>query len=234
MTPFPTLHLTGQAHFQTDGLTGGTLSQSILYAQEIADMKPNFSRTAEFLAGRRAASEALAKAGCRTARTSYIGRDTFGAPQWPMGWIGSITHAKGTYVAIAAKDTDYLAVGIDVETTRGIDMDRAIARICMVDGDDQSVAPTLVFSAKESIYKACHPVIGGNIWFTDFTISYVDPDGTFTWQFNPNPKVAGTGQYLITDTGVLTCVALQHGHALSAYVQNKPATTQDQLHKELA
>lgn len=218
MTPFPTLDQTGQTYFQSRGLPAQSMTQSILYAQEIADLKPNLSRTAEFLAGRKAASDALAKAGCRTARTCYIGRDRFGAPAWPAGWIGSISHAQDTFTAIAARQSDYLAIGIDVEAARGGHMDKAIARICTVDGDDTSVAPTLIFSAKEAIYKACHPIMGGNIWFTDFTISYVAPEGTFHWQFNPNPAVTGQGLFQITDTGVLTCVALRHDHALATYV----------------
>ena len=229
MTLFPTLLSTGQSHFYSDDVTAANLTQSILYAQELTVMKANSARRSEFLSGRKAAALALAQAGCRTADTCYIGRDTFGAPQWPTGWTGSITHSKGTYIAIAARAADYLAIGVDVEMIRGTDMDRAVARICMVEADDKSAMPTLIFSAKEAIYKACHPVIGGNIWFTDFTVSHVDPNGTFTWQFNPAPAINGEGQFQITDTGVLTCVALGHDHTLADYATLTPHTAQKEF-----
>jgi 4'-phosphopantetheinyl transferase EntD len=209
------LTLTGQAHFQSDDLAGANLSLSMLYASEMTAMKANAARRTEFLSGRNAAAVALADAGFHRANTCYIGRDSFGAPQWPTGWIGSITHSKGTYIAIAAKTADYLSIGVDIEMFRGDDMDTAIARICMVEDDDATALPTLIFSAKEAIYKACHPLIGGNLWFTDFTVTQANEDGTFAWQFNPNPAINGHGQFQVTDTGVLTCVALNHDHIIA-------------------
>lgn len=229
MTLFSTLAFTGQAHFDAQQANPNDQGHMFLYNRDLARMRATPARSSEFLWGRKAAADALAAAGCVNAASLYIGRDSFGAPQWPTGWIGSITHSKGSYVAIAARADDYLSIGVDIEMFRGGEMDRAIGRICLVDADDKSTYPTLIFSAKEAIYKACHPLIGGNLWFTDFTVSHVDPDGTFTWHFNLNPNVNGKGFYQITESGVLTCVALEHDHALAKSAPNTILLTQKEI-----
>lgn len=219
MTLFAGLPGTGQS-FRRIG-RGISLMQACerLYACELASMPTNGRRQAEFLAGRAAAHDALALAGCPSAFGHHIGRDQFGAPQWPNGWIGSITHTADTCAAIAAPMRTYLSLGIDLESARGNGMDRAIARICMTPEDDRNVPPVLIFSAKEAVYKACHPILGGNLWFTDFIISDVWPDGSFHWQLKADPHISGRGQHRPCAAGVMTCVAIRHHDPLARHAK---------------
>ncbi|HWS28440.1 MAG TPA: 4'-phosphopantetheinyl transferase superfamily protein [Xanthomonadales bacterium] len=67
-------------------------------------------RRREFLAGRLAAHAALAALGER----GVVGR-LQRAPVWPQGCSGSISHANGWAVAVAASARHWQALGIDLE-----------------------------------------------------------------------------------------------------------------------
>ncbi|HWS27500.1 MAG TPA: hypothetical protein VN259_13150, partial [Xanthomonadales bacterium] len=67
-------------------------------------------RRREFLAGRLAAHAALTALGERGA----VGRQGR-APVWPQGCSGSISHANGCAVAVAASARHWQALGIDLE-----------------------------------------------------------------------------------------------------------------------
>lgn len=205
----------------SDQLTEADLAfDPALYQPELSAMEANGARYREFLLGRHAAHRALCQSGDWQASLCRIGRDEFGAPQWPEGATGSISHSRGTYVAAAASRSDYLSLGIDVEAARGPGLARAINRLCKSEGDANHPNPTVLFSAKEAIYKAVHPHIGGHLWFTDFTVEQFGADGTFFWSFNPNPNVRGAGYFLELEGAVLTCVALPCDHTLSRKRQN--------------
>lgn len=68
-------------------------------------------RRLEYLAGRLAARAALQSAG---AVDPTIGAHD-GAPIWPQGYCGSISHSAGLAVAVAARSRDWRALGIDIE-----------------------------------------------------------------------------------------------------------------------
>ena len=187
----------------------------VLYHRDLDQMGCEGQRQIEFLWGRHAAHAALRQSGAWSAANTRIGRDEFGAPQWPQGWTGSISHSRGTFIAATASTADYLSLGVDVETARGPGLARAINRLCLSDGDAEHGNPTVLFSAKEAIYKAVHPHIGGHLWFTDFTVHHFDTDGQFEWSFNLDPRVSGTGHYFTTDDLVLTCVTLPCDHMLA-------------------
>jgi enterobactin synthetase component D len=120
-------------------------------------------RRREFLAGRHCASQALQQAGCATPGMLDIGADRL--PCWPDGWLGCISHTAHLAVAIAAESSTCMALGIDVEKW----MDKQVAH----DVQHQIVTPdelallrdrplqeamTLLFSAKETLYKALYPL----------------------------------------------------------------------------
>src|SRR5450432_1156051 len=72
-------------------------------------------RQAEFVAGRWCAHRALEEIG-RPAEIIGIGPQ--GAPLWPAGATGSITHDSGLCVAVAARLANVNALGIDLVNTR--------------------------------------------------------------------------------------------------------------------
>jgi 4'-phosphopantetheinyl transferase EntD len=111
-----------------------------------------------------------------------------GAPQWPAGVVGSITHCDGYRAAAVARQTDVTAIGIDAEPhgplPKGvldhIARPEELARL----PDLRSAAPLvcwdrLLSSAKESIYKAWYPLARRWLGFEDATVA-AEPDGGFT------------------------------------------------------
>ncbi|MCF6441535.1 4'-phosphopantetheinyl transferase superfamily protein [Pseudoalteromonas luteoviolacea] len=122
-------------------------------------------RKAEYLAGRVCATSAIQQLG----RPHYVVESAESrAPIWPEGINGSITHSKGIAMAIATDKVDVLGLGIDIEhmmsdkqesELRGqiLRDDEAIAFTAL--GQDHQKPLTLVFSAKESIYKALYNVV---------------------------------------------------------------------------
>ncbi len=89
-------------------------------------------------------------------------------PVWPMGVVGSISHAWGVAVALVAPAESTDGVGIDVEAIRPIaelydQVPRPEERSwldAIVDVRERDAAVLELFSAKESIFKAFFPRVG--------------------------------------------------------------------------
>lgn len=118
-------------------------------------------RRRHFLAGRWCADHALAQAGHGQ---WHLDRDEFGLPQWPHGWLGSISHTQGKAMAAVAPVSSFAALGIDVERLmppeRAERLQRRIAaaeELAVLTDLDTADGVTLVFSAKEALYKALYP-----------------------------------------------------------------------------
>lgn len=120
-----------------------------------------------------------------------------GAPGWPPGVVGSMTHCAGYRGAAVARAEDVVALGIDAEPNEALPPGvlPVIARPEDVAGlerlPDCGVAwDRVLFSAKESVYKAWYPIAGRWLDFSDAVVS-IDPRGTFEARLLP------TGQYLL-------------------------------------
>src|SRR5579883_1776392 len=148
------------------------------------------ARKTEFLAGRACARRALVRLFPEHAAHAIpIGTDR--APSWPPGVVGAITHAHGLAAAAVARASDALGVGLDVERVVPAEMlDPMLERIALrAELDallaktrmDERALMTLVFSAKESIYKCIHPRVGRYVDFQEVLMLDVAPSsGTFT------------------------------------------------------
>jgi 4'-phosphopantetheinyl transferase EntD len=121
-------------------------------------------RRREFAEARACAREALRRLG---AEAGAIPADSSGAPCWPAGVVGSITH-KGSYRAAAvASDEQFAGLGIDAELDAGlppgvletIASAREIEEVERLLASRPGVAwDRLLFSAKEAVVKAAYPV----------------------------------------------------------------------------
>jgi len=126
-------------------------------------------RQAEYLAGRVCARAAL---------HALDGRDYVPAthedrsPAWPTGIHGSITHGKGWAAAVVAADGDSHGLGLDQE--RLLDDERAErlageiltpAELQRLDRNQLSLAVTLTFSLKESLFKTLYPLTRQRFYF---------------------------------------------------------------------
>jgi enterobactin synthetase component D / holo-[acyl-carrier protein] synthase len=128
-------------------------------------------RRAEFMAGRWAARRALATLGV----DATPGRNEDGSPSWPAHIVGSITHGAERALCAVAREHDVRALGIDAERLMNSKASVELcARICAEDelsllqrslALPQHHSVTCAFSAKESLYKCLHPLVGK---FMDF------------------------------------------------------------------
>jgi len=161
-----------QGHY-TDDLLFDTERPCIAHAVE--------SRVHEFIAGRICARAALAQLGHPPVAIP-VAADR--APIWPSGFTGSISHANGYCVAVAARvkhagqKKGVTALGVDVEQVGQVlptiwsqlMCEEEIARLHALDERDRDVSATLIFSAKEAFYKVQHTLTGGWVDFGDATI----------------------------------------------------------------
>ncbi|MFE0699798.1 4'-phosphopantetheinyl transferase [Streptomyces sp. NPDC058872] len=170
-----------------------------LYPEEAERVKRAVDkRRREFATVRLCARRALARLGVPP---GPILPGPGGAPAWPEGIAGSMTHCPGYRAAAVARTDAVATVGIDAEPNsalpRGVENlvaspeeRRTLDRLTLSHPD---VAwDRLLFSAKESTYKTCFPLMGRMLDFSDCTI-VPDPErGTFTSSLHvPGPVVGG-------------------------------------------
>lgn len=146
-------------------------------------------RQRHFRAGRYCAQEALRTLD-RSLAGAVPGRAPSGAPVWPAGTVGSITHTEDFVSAAVGRDADFAGVGIDTEALVTESRAHTIApAVALPDelaaareaGLDAAQAFTLVFSAKESVFKCLYGRVGRVFGFHDARIAFVDSRaGTFT------------------------------------------------------
>ncbi|WP_337261829.1 MULTISPECIES: 4'-phosphopantetheinyl transferase family protein [unclassified Serratia (in: enterobacteria)] len=137
-------------------------------------------RRAEYLAGRYLARHALAKLGYRDF-TLRRGEDR--APLWPQGIAGAISHNVDTALCAAHHENGLGGVGIDVETQmpakRAEELWSGIVSVQEHEWLRQQPQAfeqllTLVFSAKESLFKALYPQVRCYFDFLDARFTQLD------------------------------------------------------------
>jgi 4'-phosphopantetheinyl transferase EntD len=129
-----------------------------------------------------------------------------GAPRWPDGLVGSMTHCDGYCAAALARATDLASLGIDAEpdgplldgVLPAVSLPGEAERLRRLAGEHPGVHwERLLFSAKESVYKAWFPLTGQWLDFTEADIEIsVDPDdgrrgGLHAALLVPGPWVGG-------------------------------------------
>ncbi|MGH3115544.1 MAG: 4'-phosphopantetheinyl transferase superfamily protein [Gaiellales bacterium] len=165
-------------------------------------------RRREFAIGRYCARRALGRLG-EPVHAIPVGDHR--QPLWPPGIIGSITHCQGFCAAAVARTTLLRGLGIDAEPVAILDDEvssliatpleqvRALA-------EPPAVGMTLLFSAKESVFKCMFPLTGVFLEFLDVTIS-LQADGTFV-----------AGSRLLDLTPLVGRYAVVAGHVLTTAV----------------
>lgn len=145
---------------------------------------------------------------------AVIGQAASGAPLWPPGVVGSITHTRGFAAALAGRGGDFRGLGLDAERTAGMRDELAprlfgaseMALLSDLDAVGRRVMATLLFSAKESYYKVFHPLTGQRL---DFHQVEIVPDGNgFTAR---QPGAGGwtmAGRFAVLDDLVVTAIGL--------------------------
>lgn len=114
-------------------------------------------RRQQFAAGRACARQALARLGLPP---EPLLQEVDRSPRWPAGVRGSISHTEGRCAAAVARGRDLGGLGLDIERIGRV-TDRVLPRIATRREREwlARLAPvceeaaTLLFSAKESVYK---------------------------------------------------------------------------------
>jgi len=160
------------------------LVEPLFPEEEAAIARAVEKRKVEFALGRTAARAALRALGVAPGPLVAQPDRSVG---WPGEAWGSITHADGICLAAAVRRSDHAGVGIDAELRERVRQDlwshiateREIA--WFRDGTDEREArarATLLFSAKETFYKAQFCVSRAWVGFHDAELTF-GADGTF-------------------------------------------------------
>ncbi|MFF0791359.1 4'-phosphopantetheinyl transferase [Streptomyces spiralis] len=124
-----------------------------------------------------------------------------GAPRWPEGLIGSMTHCDGYCAAALVRVGDLASLGIDAEPHARLPGE--VLDTVALPAERRRLADLaerhpgvhwdrLLFSAKESVYKAWFPLTGQWLDFTEADIEIVpDPDAPRIGRFRAELLVPG-------------------------------------------
>ena len=167
--------------------TFGDLPDIELFPEEEAVIAKAVSkRRREFTTARACARAALAKIGVPPVP---IVPGVRGAPQWPPGVVGSITHCDGYRACAVARDSDVVTIGLDAEpharlpdgvceavTTRAERIRLAALAAAMPD----IFWDRILFCVKESVYKAWFPLTGRWLGFEDAAVDFDAVNRSFT------------------------------------------------------
>jgi enterobactin synthetase component D len=181
-------------------------------------------RKDEFVAGRACALLALTDLGSEShiVRTHKSRR-----PIWPKGFVGSISHTKDFALASVFRDKDCRSVGIDCETLILPDRfenikDYITRKEDLVFLETNRKTPlnqvqTLIFSAKEALYKAINPLCDEFFGFQDAYVSTInESSGKFSIIIDSKIeklkqfKAEYHGQFKVTDKHIITSIEIEH------------------------
>ncbi len=186
------------------------LSNDIVPSSPMEDetiKKFHFKRKIEFLNGRYCARKALEQLKFNQYYDIAINKNR--SPKWPSGIVGSISHSKPLCVAITGLKKNYNSLGVDIENVDAVNSD--IQDIIFTKTEIELYQnkrfdwKTLVFSAKESIYKFINPLCNKYIDFKDVDV-IISSDNKFEVEFcNPNLiNYSISGRYFIDENFVIT------------------------------
>jgi 4'-phosphopantetheinyl transferase EntD len=198
------------------------LAEGVLVA---ADAPPE--RQAEFAAVRLCARRALADHGVVAGQ---LPPRPGGAPAWPNGIVGSMTHCSGYCAAAVARTGDLLALGIDAEPHAELPLEvrervASAGELRRLE-DLSDLVPQVhwdrvLFCAKEAIFKAWSPLTGRWLGFRDAEIHFDDTDRAApaggpvrARLLVPGPMLAGiplteiNGRWSVADGLVRTAVSV--------------------------
>ncbi|WP_440073913.1 4'-phosphopantetheinyl transferase family protein [Streptosporangium sp. OZ121] len=147
-----------------------------------------------------------------------------GEPQWPKGVVGSITHCTGYRAAVVGASSEGLTIGIDAEPDKGIASgvleaiskpeEREAIRVLNREHPGPSW-DRLLFSAKESVYKAWFPLTRRWLDFESATVTFDPLRGTFYARLlvtGPSmfgrPLTGFRGRWMAREGLILTAIAI--------------------------
>jgi len=196
----------------------GEFSGTLLPEEEALVRRAVPKRRSEFAAGRACARRALEILGLPSLPIlSGSGRE----PLWPHGVVGSITHCDGYCAAVVAGKSRFLTIGIDAEAHLALPPDilSFVARadeIALLSSRENNGLhwDRLLFSAKESVFKAWYPLTGSWLDFQDATVDFDPGSARFQARIHASQSsvarapIEFSGRYVLKGDHILTLVAV--------------------------
>lgn len=137
-----------------------------------------------------------------------------------------MTHCTGYRAAAVARSTDLRSVGLDAEPNEPVRDPGVLGLITLP--EERAALPALqaaqpeihwdrlIFSAKESVYKAWYPLTGRWLGFEDAVLTLDPTDASFTARLLVDgPEIGGVpltvfhGGWLVADGLVVTAVTVE-------------------------
>jgi 4'-phosphopantetheinyl transferase EntD len=200
-------------------------SGDILFPEERAVVaRAVDKRRREFTTVRELARTAMAELGVPPAP---LLPDQRGAPRWPDGLVGSMTHCDGYRAVAVARAAQVHTVGIDAEPNEplpdgvleAVTLPAERARIAGLLAARPHVAwDRLLFSLKETVFKAWYPRTRYELDFSEADVTPVPEDdetGTFGFSLSlaasgPDPRWLSSthGRWMCRDGILVTALAV--------------------------
>lgn len=152
-----------------------------------------------------------------------------GEPQWPIGFVGSITHCAGYRGAVVSPGADTITIGIDAEpdeplsngVLEAVSLAEERKALSALAADYPDVSwDRLLFSAKEAVYKAWFPLAKRWLDFEDAILTFDPVAGKFSARLLvTGPQVEGrqlmgfSGRWMAKEGLLLTAIALSASSA---------------------
>jgi 4'-phosphopantetheinyl transferase EntD len=201
--------------------TRGDLDTALYPEEEAVVGRAVEKRRREFTTARACAREALTELG-QPRRAILSG--AHGEPLWPAGIVGSITHCDGYRACAVARSAELRSVGVDAELDLPLP-DGLLGDIALPEEREllrelaRQMPSThwdrLLFSIKESIYKAWFPLAERWLGFEDAVVAIDWRKQSFSAHLLvPGPVLDGCelrsfrGRWLATEGLVMAAIAL--------------------------
>jgi 4'-phosphopantetheinyl transferase EntD len=200
----------------------GDVPDVVLFPEEEAVIvRAVDKRRREFTTARACARAALAKLGQPPVPILPGER---GAPGWPDGVVGSITHCAGYRACAVARSDEVRTVGLDAEPHDKLpdgvleavtsEPERAMLA-ALAAARPQVCWDRMLFCVKESVYKAWFPLTRRWLGFEDASVDIDPAAGTFAARLLvEGPVVNGEtltgfeGRWLVSNGLILTAIAI--------------------------
>ncbi|MCY7397104.1 MAG: 4'-phosphopantetheinyl transferase superfamily protein [Nocardioides sp.] len=193
------------------------LDERLLVSEEPFVATAVAGRRREFATGRACARRALAGIGVAPVALLPGPR---GAPVWPAGVVGSLTHCSGLCAVAVSRDCEVLGLGIDAEVHAPLPdgvldvVARAAEQERLASLGPGAAWDRVLFSAKESVYKVWSPATG--TWLAHEEVDVrIGPGGTFTARLlRPGLVLGGrpldtlAGRWAVDPDHVVTAIAV--------------------------
>jgi 4'-phosphopantetheinyl transferase EntD len=200
----------------------GDLPDTVLFAEEEAVIaKAVDKRRREFTTARACARAALAKLGVPAVPIVPGFR---GAPQWPAGVVGSITHCDGYRACAVAHENDIVTIGLDAEphdelpdgVLKAVSLAPERERLAELTAAVPGVCwDRLLFCVTESVYKAWFPLTGRWLGFEEACVDFDPASQSFAARLlvagpvvNGHALTGFTGRWLIGNGLIVTAIVI--------------------------